>query len=200
MRMKDIGKKIKEFDYKKLLNTKAFLIVGCVTLVGIAILVSTLVNTGDAVDTLGNESSKMLGNSVLVDNNTESADDVIADEDEEVDADDFFAISVMNRQSVRDEALEVLQQIAENPDVLPDAKEDALLDIAAIVEDMTAESNIETLVKSKGFTSCVAVISGDNCSIIVECDGLLENEITQIVEIVYNQAEIVPDNVHIIEK
>ena len=173
MRIKDIVKKVKEYDYKKLLNTKAFLIVGCVTLVGIAILVSTLVNQKE-IDTLGEESKKMLGNSVLVDNNTESADDVINDEN--IDTDDYFVASVINRQSVRDEALEVLQDIADNPDVLPDAKEDALLNIAAIVEDMTAESNIETLIKAKGFPECVAVISGNKCTVVIESEGLLANE------------------------
>ncbi|HAN21098.1 MAG: hypothetical protein A2Y15_04945 [Clostridiales bacterium GWF2_36_10] len=195
MRIKEIGKKFKEFDYKKLLNTKAFLIVGCITLVGIAILVNTLVS-GGAEDVLNNESGKILGNSVLVDNNT-SADDVIADENEQGD---FFAASAINRQNTRDDALEVLQQIAENPDALPDAKEDALLDIAAIVDDMNAESNIETLIKAKGFAECVAVISGENCSVIVQSDGLLANELTQILEIIYDQAGIVPDNVTVIEK
>lgn len=195
MRIKDIAKKFKEFDYKKLLNTKAFLIVGCITLVGIAILVNTLVS-GGAKDTLKNESGKILGNSVLVDNNT-SADDVIATEN---DPDDFFAASVINRQNTRGEALEVLKEITENPDVLPDAKEDALTNIAAIVNDMNAEANIETLIKAKGFTDCVTVISGDKCSIIIKSEGLLANEITQIVEIVYEQSGIFPKNTKVIEK
>lgn len=197
MRIKDIGKKFKEFDYKKLLNTKAFLIVGCVTLVGIAVLVSTLVGTGGAKDVAGTESGKLLGNSVLVDNNDTSADDAIAEND---DVKDIFAASVINRQNVRDSALEVLQEIADNPDTLPDAKAKALNDIAAIVEDMNAEANIETLIKAKGFEECVAVISGDNCSVIIQSDGLLENELSQIFEIVYNEAAIVPKNVKVIEK
>ena len=195
MRIKEIGTKVKEYDYKKLLNTKAFLIVGCVTLVGIAILVSTLVN-GGAQDVLNNESTKILGNSVLVDNNV-NADDVIAGVN---DKDDFFAASIINRQNVRDEALDVLQLIADNPDAMPDVKESALLNIAAMVVDMTAEANIETLVKSKGFSECVAVISGDKCSVIVKSNGLLPNELVQIQEIVYEQCGIGPANTKVIEK
>lgn len=195
MRIKEIGKKVKEFDYKKLLNTKAFLIVGCITLVGIAVLVSTLVH-GGSPETVDNESTKILGNSVLVDNNV-SADDAI---EEEYTDGDFFAASVINRQNVRDKALDVLKQIADNPESLPDAKEDALTDIADIVDDMTAEGNIETLVKSKGFSECVAVLSGDSCNVIVKSEGLLPNEISQIVEIVYEQSGILPAKVTIIEK
>jgi len=195
MQIKEIGKKVKEYDYKKLLNTKAFLIIGCITLVGIAVLVSTLVNRG-AQEVMDDESTKILGNSVLVDNNV-STDDAI---NEHTDDGDFFAASFINRQNVRDEALDVLQQIADNPDALPDAKEEALMSITTIVEDMTAEGNIETLVKSKGFEECVAVISGDSCTIIVKSEGLLPSEVAQIVEIVYEQSSIVPANVNIIEK
>ncbi len=195
MRIKEIGKKVKDYDYRKLLNTRAFLIIGCVTLIGIAVLVSTLVN-GGAQEVLDNESTKILGNSVLVDNNV-SADDVIADNNNK---DDFFAASVINRQSVRDGALDVLQQIVDNPDVLPDIKEGALNDIASMVDDMTAEANIETLIKAKGFTDCVAVISGNQCSVIVKSEGLLPNELAQIQEIVYEQCGIGPINTKVIEK
>ena len=62
------------------------------------------------------------------------------------------------------------------------------------------EANIETLVLAKGFEQCVAVISENNCSVIVECDGLMPGEIAQISEIVYEQAGIVPENLKIIEK
>jgi len=196
MDIKEIGKKIKEYDYKKLLNTKAFLIVGCITLIGIAILVSTLVNSKPQ-ETANNESTKILGNTVLVDNNVSGEEETV---NEENGVDDFFVMTVMNRQSVRDEALEVLQQIADNPEALPDAKEKALADIAAIAHNITIESNIETLIKSKGFENCVAIISGDKCSIIVKSKGLLPGELAQILDIVYQQSNILPENVTVIEK
>ena len=197
MDIKEIGKKVKEYDYKKLLNTKAFLIVGCVTLIGIAILVSTLVNSKPQ-ETANNESTKTLGNTVLVDNNVSDAQDTV---NQETNNDkDFFAASVMSRQNVRDEALEVLQQIADNPEALPDAKEKALADIATIAENITIEGNIETMIKAKGFDNCVAIISGDKCNIIVKSKGLLAGELAQILDIVYQQSNILPANVTVIEK
>jgi stage III sporulation protein AH len=195
MDIKEIGKKVKEYDYKKLLNTKAFLIIGCVTLIGIAILVSTLVNSRSQ-PAANNESTKTLGNTVLVDNNV-SADAAVAQNKTDGD---FFAASAMSRQTVRDEALEVLQQIADNPEALPDAKEKALADIAAIAQNITVEGNIETLVKSKGFENCVAVISGEKCNVIVKSKGLLPGELAQILDIVYRQSNIIPANVTVIEK
>ena len=72
--------------------------------------------------------------------------------------------------------------------------------IAQIAHDIESESNIETLILSKGFARCVAVVNGDSASVIVKSAGLLPNEIAQISEIVYEQAGIVPANLKIIEK
>ena len=60
--------------------------------------------------------------------------------------------------------------------------------------------NIETLVKAKGFEECVAVISGEDASIVVKSDGLNAAQISQINEIVYAQAGIEPVNIKIIER
>ena len=53
---------------------------------------------------------------------------------------------------------------------------------------------------SKGFEECVAVISEGKCNVIVKSDGLQANEISQIKEIVYEQAAINPLDIKIIEK
>jgi hypothetical protein len=65
---------------------------------------------------------------------------------------------------------------------------------------MQKESNIESLVISKGFEECVAVINEGKCNVIVKCDGLLANQISQIKEIIYEQAAINPIDIKIIEK
>ena len=62
------------------------------------------------------------------------------------------------------------------------------------------EAKIETLIISKGFEQCVAVISGDKINIIVKSDGLLASDIATINEIVYSQTGIIPANTVIIEK
>ena len=59
---------------------------------------------------------------------------------------------------------------------------------------------IESLIKAKGFEECVAVINGDKANIIVKSEGLRPNQLSQILEIVYLQADILPANVTISEK
>lgn len=113
---------------------------------------------------------------------------------------DYFTAMSLNRQQARDEAMEVLLSVAESQTALDEAKEAALSDISKLASDMEKESNIETMILAKGFTQCIAVISNDNCNVIVESDGLEPGEVAQITEIVYEQAGIQPTNLKIVEK
>lgn len=114
--------------------------------------------------------------------------------------DGYFDAAVLNRDRARDEAIEVLSTVAQSDTALDDIKNKAEADIAAIAAAIEAESNIEELVKAKGFSECVAVINGDLASVIVRSDGLLPSEVAQITEIVFEQSGILPINLNIIEK
>lgn len=122
-----------------------------------------------------------------------SSSDTVAD-------DDYFAVSQINRQRARDEAIAVLQDVVEGAVHLDDVQSDALSQISQIAADIENEAAIESLVRGKGFSDCVAVISGENVNVIVRSSALLPNEIAQIQEIVYETAGILPANVKIIEK
>ena len=53
--------------------------------------------------------------------------------------------------------------------------------------------------KAKGIADCVAVISGNSCSDIVNATGLLPEDLTQITDIVYEQAGIAIENITVVE-
>ncbi len=200
-----IKEKAKKIEWKKMIGTKSFITVGCIMLVCVAVLVSSLASSPDA-NTQTDGGDRLLGNALLVDTSVDVDASVETSKPADTDvnanpetAEDFFAMAIINRTQVRDSALEVLREIAENPDSLPDAKEDALESIAEIADDMSAEANIETLVKAKGIGDCVAVISGDNCSVIVNQKNLLPDELTQITDIVFEQAGIPVANITVVE-
>ena len=113
---------------------------------------------------------------------------------------DYFASISVQRKQARDEAIEVLASVAESENALEEAKQAALTDMNRLALEIEQEANIETLIQSKGFEQCLAVISDDKCSVIVETGGLLPGEVAQISEIVYEQAGIIPDNLKIIER
>ena len=115
--------------------------------------------------------------------------------------DSFFASAQVDRQRSRDEAIEVLQLVVENPEALEESKSVAMSEITRIANDMNNEGKIESLVTAKGFERCIAVISDAKCNVIVKVTStLLPNQVAQIQEIVYEQAGILPANVKIIEK
>ncbi len=113
--------------------------------------------------------------------------------------DDSFAAMQINRRRARDEAVEVFRLVADSSTALEESKAAALEGINRIAETIEKEANIESLITSKGFSDCIAVISDGKAEIAVRSNGLLPNEIAQIQEIVYEQAGIVPSDVKIIE-
>lgn len=198
--LQSLKEKLQKINFSKLLASRAFLVGGCVLLVAVAITVSALLGNSDPTTEGGeSESGKLLGNSVLVGDLNQSAGDLPDEETPTVtDPKDLLAVTVLNREAVREDAITVLRSIADNPDALPDEKENALEQIARIMEDMEAEANIETLALAKGIPQCVAVISGDQCSIIVDTTEISEAELSQIVEIVYQQSGIAPTGTRVI--
>lgn len=113
---------------------------------------------------------------------------------------DYFATSVVSRERTRDEAMEVLQSVIDDAGADDATKEQARLDLAELANAMENEAKIETLIISKGFEQCVAVINGDKINVIVKSEGLNAAEVAQINEIVYSQTGIIPANTVIVEK
>ena len=114
--------------------------------------------------------------------------------------DTYFSSVQLNRQRSRDEALEVLQGVVDNDSSTETAKNEALAEINKLAKVMETEANIETLIIAKGFEECVAVISDEGASIVVKSEGLQAAQISQINEIVYEQAGISPTDIKIIQR
>ncbi len=189
----------KEFKFKsifaggekgmKKIGIRNLVIVLSVLLIGAAVYVNWTLFGGEDI-VAGAD-----GNNSVIDDGTNG--DVTAGEN---DGMGYFAASQIERQRARDEAIEVLQGVVEDAAALDAAKEQALADIAAIAANIEVEANIESLIKAKGFEECVAVVSGEKANIVVKSEGLQPNQLSQILEIVYLQANILPANVTISEK
>ena len=116
------------------------------------------------------------------------------------ESEDYFTATALDRQEARDEAIDVLKLISESEEASAEAKADAQSKISKIALDIQNESNIETLVKAKGFEDCVAVISEDSVTVVVSADELMASQTAQILTIVYETTGIDPSKVSIINK
>lgn len=180
-----IGEKVKKIKDVKISNSfkKQLIITLSIALIGGAVLVNWTFFSDEKVKNTGK--------------NPEA--DMSSSEDASVD-EDFFSATQISRQRARDESIEVLQTIVDNEEALDEVKNEAWNDITQIAQNIEAEANIESLVMSRGIAECVAVVSNDSATVIVKADGLHENQITQIQEIVYEQTNIPVENLKIIEK
>ncbi|MCL1858757.1 MAG: SpoIIIAH-like family protein [Oscillospiraceae bacterium] len=212
---------------KKILSAigkKNIIIISGILLIGIAVYLNLTLQVGDTDIPDGYlmdndsyyydyEDSKVFGQAALVDNMNFDADSEdmgsgmgelgMNDADLQsgsIAEENYFAIATVSRRRARDESLELLNDIINNAEAMPDIKDKALKDIETMASEIEKEANIEVLVKAKGFIDCVAVVSGEVANIIVKTDGLMPNEVAQIKEIVYEQAGINPGNVKIVER
>ncbi|MBQ5312847.1 MAG: SpoIIIAH-like family protein [Oscillospiraceae bacterium] len=113
----------------------------------------------------------------------------------------YFEETRISRQKSRDEALDVLQKTLKNAKLSDTEKTNATAELSKIVKDITAESDIENLVKAKGFTDCVAFINGDKISVAVQVSNgdLTKQNVAQIRDIVLNKTQVPTQNIVIIE-
>ena len=120
--------------------------------------------------------------------------------DSDAAGNDYFSATVLSRTQARDEAIDVLKLVTEDSEASAEAKAEAAAKISKIAVDIQNETNIETLVKAKGFEECVAIIADDAASVIVKAESLQANEAAQILAIVYETTGINPQNISIINK
>ena len=113
----------------------------------------------------------------------------------------YFEETRLSRQKSRDEALDVLQKTLKNAKLSDTEKTNATAELSKIVKDIKAESDIEKLVKAKGFTDCVAFINGDKISVAVQVSNgdLTKQNVAQIRDIVLNKTQVPTQNIVIIE-
>ena len=191
MKIENFKESFKDFCQK--VGKRNFVIAGAVLVIAVAIVINFAVFS--SADKDGgydyDQSVGMNGNTVT------TAPDL---DTSKPTGDSYFSSVQLNRQRTRDEAIEVLQSVVDNQSSTETAKNEALAEINKLAGVMETEANIETLIIAKGFEECVAVLSGSNASIVVKSEGLIPAEISQINEIVYQQAGILPVNITIIER
>lgn len=186
MKTENTPSKAKQF-FKKI-GAKNLLVICAVLLIGTAICVNYVIY---------NQEPTTPSTDVDIDLNDTNLENTLQNDP---NASDYFAQTILSRKQARDEALEVLKSVATSESALPETVETALNDISQIAKDIECESNIETLIQAKGFEECIAVISEGKATIIVKSDGLLASEVAQINEIVYEASGILPTDLKIIEK
>lgn len=124
---------------------------------------------------------------------------VLSEDDTLSTATDYFAAVRLSRQQARDNAVNLLQEAMAYSDQTKAAESSAELE--DIVQTALTEAQIESLVIAKGYTDCVAYMSGEGVSVAVSAPegGLQSSDVAVIADIVMAQSEYTLDEIRIVE-
>lgn len=147
-------------------------------------------------DTLDTE--KVMSDDTLVLSEDMAA--ISAGEDVQTTASDYFAAVRLSRQQARDSAVNLLQEaMSYSGESTKDVESARELD--DIVQTALSEAQIESLIIAKGYTDCVAYMSGEGISVAVAAPegGLQQEDVAVIADIVMSQSDYSLDSIRVVE-
>ena len=139
-------------------------------------------------------STKYLGEASYVDNSQENAVETAAKAEEE----DYFESAKKDREEAREKASETIEEMLDTDKLSENDKKTILSKIENLGTNIEKESNIESLLKAKGFKEVVAIIGEDGISVVVKSEGLTSAQTLQIQDIVTQETSITLANIKII--
>ena len=95
----------------------------------------------------------------------------------------------LSRSKARDEALEALKEALKDTTVSEAEQKELTNRLSTQVNNITLETKLETLIKSKGFADCVVNLEGEkaNVTVMTENDALTAAEVTRIRDALISQ-------------
>lgn len=106
---------------------------------------------------------------------------------------EFFEQARLSRAKARDEALDAIEKALKGSALSDDEKADLTAKLKAQLSGAAVESDLETLIKAKGFADCVVVLGADSVDVTVmtENDALTAAEVTRIRDLVLDKCRTV---------
>lgn len=150
------------------------------------------------VDTL--DAEKVMSDDTLMLSEDMAA--ISAGEDVPTTATDYFAAVRLSRQKARDSAVNLLQEAMAYDESREGTKDvESSMELEKIVQTALSEAQIESLIIAKGYSDCVAYMSGEGISVAVASPegGLQQADVAVIADIVMTQSEYALDDIRVVE-
>lgn len=111
----------------------------------------------------------------------------------------YFSEARTSRKESQDRIVEIAKEVLEKSDAIPEAKESATVQAEKIETFMAYQTNIENILKAKGFTECLCCITDKGCTIIVPKSDMQEDSAMIIKDAVFGQTGMEFENFAITE-
>ena len=147
---------------------------------------------GDGADT-----SKVLGQSTLVNGETAEAQADTAD----TAGDDYFSTARLSRKQARDNAISMLKEAESDENAEQSVLNEASQTLQVLAAYTVAESQIESLVTAKGYADCVVFMGAESVSVVVAPPegGLTATDAARIKDIVISETDYTAQQIKIME-
>lgn len=126
---------------------------------------------------------------------------IAAGEDTISTSTDYFAAVRLSRQQARDNAVNLLQEAMAYSGSEGSKGVESAMELEEIVQTALSEAQIESLIIAKGYTDCVAYMSGEGISVAVSSPegGLQQADVAVIADIVMTQSDYSLDDIRVVE-
>lgn len=103
---------------------------------------------------------------------------------------DYFASAKLTREQTRAKNKETLMNIVNNKSIASADKKPAIKQVANITKNSEKENAAELMLQAKGFQNAIVSINDGNADVVVDSNGLTEQQIAQIEDIVRRKTGI----------
>lgn len=117
-----------------------------------------------------------------------------------VTASSFFINYRLDRKKTREEEIEYIKTIIDNPNLDDEMKQEAQAQILEIANKMEKEMAIENLIRAKNFNDVVVILNRGSVNVIVDKAELKPEEVAQILSIVKRESGERVENITIMPK
>lgn len=132
-------------------------------------------------------------------NISENSSDIPTEQAEGQTVEEYFAQARLERSISRDESVATLQSIMGGGDRTDN---EYITDAIAAVETsklIKSESNIESIVKSMGYSDCIVYLDQDSAKVVVQTEGLDSAKAAAIKDVILGEVNIPAENIRLFE-
>lgn len=108
---------------------------------------------------------------------------------------DYFASAKLTREQTRAKNKETLMNIINDKTIASADKKSAIRQVANITKNSEKENAAELMLQAKGFQNAVVSINEGNADVVIDSNGLSEQQIAQIEDIVRRKTGIEADKI-----
>lgn len=143
-------------------------------------------------------STKYLGEASYVNTTAEEDNEAVQTSTKAETETDYFTTAKKEREQNRKEAVETVEELLNHKNLTAADKKAALEKAETFAKNIEKESNVEALLKAKGFEKSLVIISVKGINVVVKSEGLTSQQTLQIQDIVTDETDIALENIKII--